>query len=69
MTDQYLDDQLSFEYLLGRLSEQERSAFEATLMTSRALREDVFVSAMLVEMIREYALVCSRESFKGVAVT
>ena len=62
-----LEEQISFEYLVGRLSNDQRCDFESQLMDSTELQEDVMESALLMEMIKEYAVVCSRDSFRQVA--
>lgn len=62
-----LDEQISFEYLVGRLSSDQRSEFEDQLMASDELQEDVMESALLMEMVKEYAVVCSRDSFRRAA--
>ncbi|MDX1571224.1 MAG: hypothetical protein R3200_12130 [Xanthomonadales bacterium] len=56
----------TFEYLLGRLSEQDSQQFELEILDDRDLQEDTFLSAMLIEMVKEYAVVCSQESFRKV---
>lgn len=58
------DDQISFEYLLRRLPQDQRRFFESELMESAELQEDVMESALLMELVKEYAFICSRDSFR-----
>ena len=68
MTDRhFLNEQIGLDYLLGRLDAEAAEAFEAELLESAQLQEDVLLSAMLMSSVRQYAAVVSVDSFRALS--
>lgn len=59
----FLQEQTSFDYALGRMSQEDARRFELAAINSPALQEDILLTTMLVECVQKYALVCSWDSF------